>query len=238
MTQLYLKLDHIAGLRSAGGGREPEPAVAASLAELEGVGGITIHLHSDRSTVHLRDIQVLKETLSVPLNLELTPSMKNRQHALDLRPDSITLIKEPMDVRADRWPLDMGDRDPISTFIEPLKDGDILSSLLVKPSIDSVRWAGRIGPDILMLDTSSFALAKTTKEKHDLFQTLQDCVRLGRKLNMDIHAGGGLGYRNVSQIAQLNISSIHVGHAVVARAVMVGMAKAVRDLIAAMGKEA
>ena len=123
--QLYVKLDHVAGLRSAGGGREPEPSIAASLAELEGAKGITLHLHSDRATVQLRDIRVLLETLSIPLNLELSISTKNRQHAFDLRPAAITLVREPMDVKADRWPLEVEDKGGVASFIEALKEADI-----------------------------------------------------------------------------------------------------------------
>jgi len=235
-VKLFLKVDHIAGLRTAGGAREPEPAVAASLAELEGVEGITIHLHQDRASVQLRDVQVLKETLSVPLNLELAPSTKNRQHAFDLRPDSVTLVQEPHDVRADRWPLNQDDREQVNTFVKSLREADIVPSMLVKPSIDAVRWAHRMNTEIIMIDTTAFTQAKTSHEQKKLFEKLSDCARLSRKLGMSVHIGGGIGYRNIAMLGQLKVDAIHVGYSIVARSVLVGIPKAVRDMMAALEK--
>lgn len=229
--KLFLKLDHMAGLRSAGGGREPEPVVGAALAELEGVGGITIHLHQDRSNVQLRDVQVLKETLSAPLNLELAPSMKNRQHAFDLRPQIITLVREPRDVHADRWPLDKEDGDQITSFIESLEEADIIPSVLIKPSVDAVRWANRLKTSNIMIDTTTYCHAKTDKEMSSLYEKLYDCIRIGHKLGMEVHAGGGIDYRNVGRLAQLPLDAIHIGHGIVGRAVLVGMSKAVCDML-------
>ncbi len=232
--KLYLKVDHVAGMRSAGGGREPEPAVAAALAELEGIEGVTIHLHSDRAYVKLRDIQVLKETLSVPLNLELAASNKNREHAFDLRPQSVTLVQEPKDVKSDRWPLDGKEREPVGAFVSALKEADILPGLLVKPSIDAVRWAHKVGAAVAVIDTVPFTQAKTRKEQEDQYRRLSDCVRLCTKLGMEPHAGGGIDYRNIQYVAKLPFVALHVGHAIVARSLLVGIREAVSDMLSLM----
>ena len=235
--QLYVKLDHVAGLRSAGGGREPEPSIAASLAELEGAKGITLHLHSDRATVQLRDIRVLLETLSIPLNLELSISTKNRQHAFDLRPAAITLVREPMDVKADRWPLEVEDKGGVASFIEALKEADIRAGVMIRPEIDAVRWAHKIGAQIIVIDTTSYAMAKTITEQTAQIARLTDCVKLGGKLGLETHASGGINTRNLGELARLRFAVVHIGHALVARALLVGMSRAVRDIIEQIEKE-
>jgi pyridoxine 5-phosphate synthase len=235
-VKLFVKLDHICTLRSAGGGREPEPVVAAALAELEGVAGVTLHLHQDRSQVQLRDVQVLKETLSVPLNLELAPSIKNRQHALDLRPEMVTLIQEPRDVRDDRWPLDVADKESVSGFVSAVGDAETKLGIFVKANIDSVRFAQRMKADIVCIDITTLAQAKSGRERDELYERLSDCVRLAGKLGMKVHCGGGVDYRNINLLARLPFDVLHVGHAIVARAIMVGMARAVRDMLSEIEK--
>lgn len=235
-VRLFVKLDHICGLRSAGGGREPEPVVAASLAELEGVAGVTLHVHQDRSQVQLRDVQVLKETLSVPLNLELAPSIKNRQHALELRPQAVTLIQEPRDVRDDRWPLDLAEKEGIAGFMAATEDAGLEIGLFVKANIDTVRFAQRMKADIVVFDTLTLAQTKPGRERDELFDRLNDCVRLAKKLGMRAHAAGGIDYRNIGLLASLPLDVVHVGHAIAARAIMVGMARAVRDMLSEIEK--
>jgi len=235
-VRLYFKLDHVAHLRSTGGGKEPEPAVAASLAELEGASGITIHLHQDRSSVQIRDVQVLKETLSVPLNLELSPGLKNKQNAFDLRPDSVTLVQEPKDVKSDRWPLNSDNKEAIASMIQELEEADIISALLIKPSIDSVRWAHRLKSRIVTLDTTVYSRAKTEKEIKILSNNISDCVRLGKKLGMEVHAAGGIDYRNISGLSRLSLDAVHIGYGIVARSMLVGVTKAVGDMMYRMEK--
>lgn len=234
--KLFFKLDHIAWLRFAGGGKEPEPAVAASLAELEGASGITIHLHQDRANVQIRDVQVLKETLSVPLNLELSPSLKNKQNAFDLRPHSVTLVQEPKDVKTDRWPLNMDEKDILAPMIAELSEAEIVPALLIKPSIDAVRSAHRMRARIITLDTTVYSRAKTEKEIRILTDSITDCVRLGQKLGMEVHAAGGINYRNISDLATIKLDAVHIGYSIVARSMLVGVARAVKDMISRMEK--
>lgn len=232
--KLYFKLDHVATLRQAGGGKEPEPVVAAALAELEGIGGITIHLHADRGNVKLRDVQVLKETLRVPLNLELAPLVKNRQHALDLRPDTLTLVQEPRDVHTDRWPVSVEDRDQLAAFVKSVHEGGLNTAVLVRPQVEAIRLVHKLGVSTLMLDSTAYALTKTPAENDAAFEQLADGVRLGQKLGMEVHVGGGLDYHNLARVASLPVSAVHVGYALVARALLVGVSRAasqMRELI-------
>ena len=236
--KLYFKLDHIATVRSAGGGKEPEPVVAAALAELSGIGGITIHLHADRGNVKLRDVQVLKETLSVPLNLELAPIAKNRQHAFDLRPDLVTVVAEPKDVHADRWPVSLEEREHVGAFVKSVGEADLRVGVLVRPTVEAIRFVHKSGAPVLMLDTTAYAMAKSQSENAAAFELLSDCARLGRKLGLSVHLGGGLDMHNIERLASLPIEAMHVGYAIVARSIFVGVGQATRQMIELIEKAA
>jgi len=230
-VKLYFKLDHVAGLRTAGGGREPDPAIAAALAELEGVDGLTIHLHADRAAVLPRDIQVLKETLTAPLNLELAPTGKNREFAFDQRPHMVTLVQEPKDVRADRAPLEETDRDQATVFLSALKDAGIRGAAFIRPTIDAVRWSNRLQAEIIVLDSSAYTAIRNDRDQREHLSRLADAAKLAAKLGMEVHAAGGIDYRNVSALAALPIAAVHVGHGLTARALLVGIGQAVRDFL-------
>lgn len=236
--RLFVKLNPVAELRAAGNGLAPDPAIAAAQCELAGADGITMHLSAERLALNLRDVQLVKEIFTGPTNLELAPSLKNRERALELRPYSVTLVDEPSEGQFDRWPLDESLKDSVTGFISALKDADIRAGVFIKPSIDALRWASRVDADIAVIDVGGLGLADSKKESISLFESLMDCARLGAKLNMEIHATGGIGYRNLDDFTCLSFSALHVGHALAARAMMLGYGNAVETMLNSIAKAA
>ncbi len=229
--ELYLKLDPIARLRRDGGGREPNPLAAAMQADLGGVHGLTVHLRPEHSPIQVSDIRILKEAMAIPLNLEIEATNRNRQEAFTLRPDSVTLVRDPRDDAADRWPVDGEESEPAASFCQALADADIRPGAFIKAALDSVKWASRVGARFVILDTTVFNRAKSVRERDRIRETLFDCARLAGKLGMDAHLAGGVDYRNMGDLLGLPVQCLHVGNALAARAVLVGMERAVERML-------
>jgi len=231
-VRLDIKLDGVAVLRAAGDGAKPDPAVAASLVELAGADGVTMHLHSDRSTIKMRDLQVIRETVGIPLNLELAVLEKMREHALELHPSMVTMVAEPLDVTSDRNVLELAKvRDLASSFAGHLKDSAIGSCVFIPAELEAVKLAKRFNADMVMLDTTPFTRADKGRSREHELQLLENALRLARKLDMGVRFGGGISYNNAEALAQLKPDTIVVGHGVMARAILMGIDRAVGEMV-------
>ena len=236
MTILFAALDHLAGLRHAGGGRDPDPAIAAALAELAGAGGVSFTCRRDPSGVGERDLRLLRELTRTALNACLPPQEEFLKLALDVRPDLVTLIPEGPEHPGVGRGLDMEDRrSELSPIIQTLRAAGIAVSVLLDPAPAQVKAAHRAGVDAVWLSTGGLSwvgdLAAHTAE----FEGLVNAAKVGHKLRIAIHAGGGLGYQTVGAVARIQeIEAIHIGHSLIARAALVGMGEAVRELLRAM----
>lgn len=236
MARLGVNIDHVATLRQARRASEPDPVHAAVLAELGGAQGITVHLRSDRRHMQDRDVEILKQVVKTRLNIELAATQEMVRTALTVRPDQVTLVPERREEITTEGGLDVVlNSVQIKPTVRTLRDGRIRVSLFVDPDLEQVKQAHRVDAEAVEINTASYSEAQDERSRGAALQKVVDAARLGRKLGLEVHAGHGLSYRNVRPVAMLpEISELNIGHNVVARAVLVGMERAVREMLEAM----
>jgi pyridoxine 5-phosphate synthase len=233
MAILFVGLDHLAALRQAGVARDPDPVIAAGLAELAGAGGITITLGRERTGMQERDLRLLRETARAPLNVCLPPQDEWVKLALAVRPDLVTLVPETREGLGAERGLDVEDRrGELARIIEMLKSAGIPLSVLVEAAPGQVKAAQRAGTAAVQLHTGRFCWADNPAARAAELDRLVNAAKLAHKLGLTVHAGGGLGPETLGEIAPIaEIGAVHVGHAFIARALLVGISEAVRHLL-------
>lgn len=231
--RLGVNVDHVATLRQARRAIYPDPVTAAALAEAAGAGQITIHLREDRRHIQDRDLKLLRETCQTVLNLEMAATQEMVKIAYEVKPDLVTLVPERREELTTEGGLDVaGQRDALAQVIRHLKDGEIQVSLFIDPDLDPVRAAHRLNADRVELHTGRYCEARNGRERSRELTRVVDAARAAGKLGLGVAAGHGLNYENVEAIARIEeIDELNIGHAIVARAVLVGMDRAVRDMI-------
>lgn len=237
MTQrLGVNVDHVATLRQARKTQYPDPVTASALAELAGADQITIHLREDRRHIQDRDLRILRETCQTILNLEMAASGEMIKVAYEYKPDMVTLVPERREELTTEGGLDVNSqRDMIAKLIKNLKDGDILVSLFIDPDLDQVRASHKVNADRIEIHTGRYAEARNEKERARELSRIVDAAKSAAKLGMGVAAGHGLNYENVKPIARIaEIDELNIGHAIVARAVLVGFERAVREMLELM----
>jgi pyridoxine 5-phosphate synthase len=232
MAELGVNIDHVATVRQARRTTEPDPVWAATLAQLGGADGITLHLREDRRHIQERDLRVLRETVTVKLNLELAASDEIVAIACQTRPDQATLVPEKREEVTTEGGLDLlANRASIERAISQLRTSGIAISLFLDPESRQIEAAASLGADAVELHTGQYALAENAESQAQEIARLREAGRQVRSLGMVLHAGHGLTYRNVKPIAALEgISELNIGHSIVARALMVGFEQAVREM--------
>ena len=232
MIKLGVNVDHVATVRQARRTVEPDPVVAAALAELAGADGITIHLREDRRHIQDRDLKLLKETVRTHLNLEMAVSEEIIEIALKYRPDQATLVPEKRQEVTTEGGLDVPrNRDPLSRAIARLKDAGIMVSLFVDPAPEVIRACAEIGADAVELHTGCYANAGTEKEREHELELLKEAANLAEKKGLKVIAGHGLTYFNIRPITTIKqLEEVNIGHSIISRAVLVGMERAVREM--------
>ncbi|MEC4675912.1 MAG: pyridoxine 5'-phosphate synthase [Nitrospirota bacterium] len=231
MMILGVNVDHIATLRQARLGVEPEPVMAATLAILGGADGITVHLREDRRHINDRDLDLLKSFVPVELNLEMAATKEIVKIAVKRRPDMVTLVPEKRNELTTEGGLDMRkSRKSIKNAIKTLKDSGITVSLFINPSEEDIEISKETGADMVEIHTGSYSNEKGAKQEKELLRVIKSVAKaidIGLKAN----AGHGLNYINVSRIAEIDgISGLYIGHSIISRAVLVGMERAVREM--------
>jgi len=231
MAELGVNIDHVATVRQARRTYEPDPVWAAVLAELGGADGITIHLREDRRHIQDRDLRVLRETVTVKLNLELATSPEILALACQLRPDQATLVPEKRAEVTTEGGLDVVQhRAAVTCALEQLQAAGIVVSLFLDPEPSQIEAAAAMGADAVELHTGQYALATGATRPVQL-AALVAAGRRVRELGMTLHAGHGLNYHNVKPIARIEgMQELNIGHSIVARALMVGLERAVREM--------
>ncbi len=232
MVTLGVNVDHIATIRQARGGNEPDPVHAAVLAELAGARGITAHLREDRRHMQDRDIYLLKQTVTSHLNLEMAHTTEMVQTALDVCPYMVTLVPEKREERTTEGGLSVRGRErDLAKSIESFRENNILVSLFIDPDIHQIRSGAKTGATHVELHTGYYANAHG-KAKQDELLRLQDAAIAAHKLGLVVNAGHGLNYLNVTPVAELDhIEELNIGHSIIARASLVGIDSAVRDML-------
>jgi pyridoxine 5-phosphate synthase len=232
MAELGVNIDHVATLRQARRTYEPDPIWAAAEAELGGADGITIHLREDRRHIQDRDLELLRQTVSVKLNLELAATSEIVAIACRVKPDQATLVPERREEVTTEGGLDVvGNRQAVAAAISKMRDAGIYVSLFLNPDPKQLDLAKSLGAMAVELHTGSYANAKTGKPQEAELAKLIAAGKQIREAGLALHAGHGLNYRNVRPIVTIEgMHELNIGHAIVARAVFVGMREAVREM--------
>ena len=232
MAELGVNIDHVATVREARKTNEPDPVWAAVLAELGGADGITLHLREDRRHIQERDLRVLRETVAVKMNLELACEEKVIAIACQTRPDQVSLVPEKREEVTTEGGLDVvGTASKVTKTVERLREAGIIVSLFVDPRLDQIEAAREVGAQAVELHTGQYALARPGDDQRAQLEVLCRASSRAVELGLTLHAGHGLTYRNVKPVAAIpDMCELNIGHSIVARAVMVGMERAVREM--------
>lgn len=232
MSELGVNIDHVATLRQARRTYEPDPVWAAAAAELGGADGITIHLREDRRHIQDRDLEVLRKTVSVKLNLELASAKEILDIACRVKPDQATLVPERREEVTTEGGLDVVTHQKSTAgAVKQLRDAGIYVSLFLDADPRQLEMAKTLGADAVELHTGQYALAKPGPAREAELAKLVAGGKQIRSLGMALHAGHGLNYVNVGPIAAItDMHELNIGHAIVARSVFVGFQQAVREM--------
>jgi pyridoxine 5-phosphate synthase len=236
MATLGVNVDHIATIRQARGGREPDPVAAATLAEIAGAHGITAHLREDRRHIQDRDIYLLKQIVTTRLNLEMAATPDIIKIAIDVLPFMVTLVPERREERTTEGGLTVAGKErDLSAALESFRNNNILVSLFIDPDIQHIKAAKRLGATHIELHTGYFANAKG-QACIDELERLRDAAMVARKIGLRVNAGHGLNYYNVASVAGIDgMEELNIGHSIISRALLVGMDRAVVDMLALIG---
>lgn len=232
IMRLFVNLDHVATVRQARRTDEPDPVRAAVLAELGGADGITVHLREDRRHIQDRDVRLLMETARTGVNLELAAASEVVELACAWRPRQATLVPEKREEVTTEGGLDLsaGNRTLLAAALERLGTVGVRTSLFIDPDDAAIRASADLGVDAVELHTGEYANARG-EERLEQLARLTRGASLARKLGLDVHAGHGLTYENVTPVAAIpELEELNVGHSIVSRAVFTGMEAAVREM--------
>lgn len=237
-ARLGVNVDHVATLRQARRTIYPDPVEAAMIAERAGADQITVHLREDRRHIQDRDVSILRQTLKTELNLEMAAAQEMVKLSLELRPDTVTLVPERRQELTTEGGLDVAaQKDSLKGTIKLLRDADIRVSLFIDPDLDQVRAAHKLDAHAIEIHTGRYAEVRGAAARKNELGRILDCAKMAQKLGMFVAAGHGLHYANTLDIARIQeISELNIGHSIVARAVIDGMEKAVRDMLAIMAE--
>jgi pyridoxine 5-phosphate synthase len=232
MAQLGVNIDHVATVRQARRTYEPDPVWAAALAELGGADGITIHLREDRRHIQDRDLRLLRETVTVKLNLEMACADEVVAVACSQRPQQATLVPECREEVTTEGGLDvLSQKSKVGEVITRLHDAGIVVSLFLDADERQIESARDLGADAVELHTGQYALAVHGRPQQAELEKLQRGAAHIVECGMTLHAGHGLTYRNVGPVARISqMCELNIGHSIVSRALMVGFQQAVREM--------
>ncbi len=230
--RLAVNIDHIATLREARKARQPEPVAAALIAETAGAQGITVHLRGDRRHIKERDLELLRQTLATKLNVEMAVTADMARVALQVRPDQVTLVPERPQELTTEGGLDVVlQAAAVQDFVRQMHDAGIRVSIFLDPDGAQVRKAKAVGADAVEINTGRYAEARDASVAGELARIVE-AARLAARHELEVLAGHGLNYTNVIAIAAITeIAELNIGHSIVARAALVGMDRAVRDMV-------
>ncbi len=234
MARVAINVDHVATVRQARLASEPDPVIAAALAELAGAQGIVVHLREDRRHIQDRDVEILRRTVKTKLNLEMAATEEMVKIALRIRPEVVTLVPEKRQELTTEGGLDVAlHEQPLKDVIKKLHDGNMAVSLFINADSSLIKTAHRLEADYVELHTGTFAEAKTFTSRQEEFERVLMAAKLANKLGLGVHAGHGVDYRNVLWLRKISeIEEFSIGHAVIARAVLTGLERAVQEIIA------
>ncbi|MEA1929220.1 MAG: pyridoxine 5'-phosphate synthase [Candidatus Auribacterota bacterium] len=232
MIKLGVNIDHVATIREARKGKEPDPVWAGALAELAGADIITIHLREDRRHIHDRDLRLLKETVQTKLNLEMADTEEIVGIALEVHPEQVTLVPEKREEVTTEGGLDVrGNLSSLQESVKRFREAGILVSFFIDPVEDQLQASREAGVQFVELHTGSYANAVGEEAVSKELEKLMAAARRGGEMGLRINAGHGLNYLNVKPILSLpHLEELHIGHSIISRAVFVGLDRAIREM--------
>lgn len=235
--RLGVNIDHVATLREARKTVEPDPVAAAVAAEMAGADQITVHLREDRRHIQNRDVRMIREVAKTALNLEMAATAEMQEIALALRPDSVCIVPERREEITTEGGLNLTDAPAsLGDMVATLKDAGIFVTAFLSPDTKHIQEAARFRFDAVEIHTGAYANASRLKLEQEL-KRVKDAAGAIRHLGMHVHAGHGLNYHNIGAMLDVPaLEEVNIGHAILARAVFVGIDRAVRDMLAALGR--
>jgi len=233
VAKLGLNIDHVATVRQARGGVEPDPVAAAAIGELAGAEGITIHLREDRRHIQDRDLELLRRTVKTKLNLEMAATQEMVRIALTVKPEQVTLVPEKRQELTTEGGLDVIlNLKTITDAVKRLRDNGINVSLFVDPHQEQIKAASKSGADYIEIHTGAYAESFGTAAMGHEIEKIDTAIKLAAKVGLGINAGHGLNYVNIKPVAAIGgIEEYNIGHSIISRAVLVGLDRAVRDMV-------
>ena len=245
MTRLNVNIDHIATIRQARQTNEPNPVSAAVICELAGADGITTHLRSDRRHIQDHDLIALKQVIITHLNLEMAATDEMVEIATRVKPDVVTLVAErPQEITTEGSLDVISQRKQVQSAIAKLKGAGIVVGLFIDPDIKQIKMAARLEVYQIEICTAQYAhlnehpgdaTVRRTGEIEAEARRIGAAARLASKAGLKVAAGHGLTYRNIASIARIpEIEEFNIGHNIIARSALVGLDRAVREMIAAI----
>ncbi|WP_027371581.1 pyridoxine 5'-phosphate synthase [Desulfovermiculus halophilus] len=233
MPDLIVNVDHIATIRQARLAHEPDPVHAAHHAELGGAHGIIVHLREDRRHIQDRDVRLLTQTLGTKLHLEMAATREMQDIALQAKPHIVCLVPEKRQELTTEGGMNLlGRETELQEYLQPLHQADITSSLFIDPDPDQIKAAAEIEAEYIELHTGHFADAETRAGRDRELDRIKEGLALAHNLGLKVNLGHGLTYANIHAFAHMpGVSEFSIGHSIVARASLVGMERAVRDML-------
>jgi pyridoxine 5-phosphate synthase len=235
--RLAVNIDHIATIREARKSDEPDPVAAAAICELAGAQGITVHLRGDRRHIQDRDVEILTRTVATHLNIEMAASPEMVRVAQTIKPHQVTLVPERRDELTTEGGLDVVlHSSNIDKTIRQLLDAGMDVSIFVDPDLEQLRQCQKLRAPKVEINTGKFAeaFARRGGWQSELEKVIT-AAKAARKMGLGVLAGHGLNYRNIDSIAALtDIEELNIGHSIIARAALVGLERAVREMVALM----
>jgi pyridoxine 5-phosphate synthase len=232
MPRLSVNIDHIATIRQARKGIEPDPVAAAMIAELAGADGIIAHLREDRRHIQDRDLKLLREIVQTKLNLEMAATDEMQRIALAVKPNITTLVPEKRQELTTEGGLEVVSRVSfLKEYIGHLQQGGITVSLFIDPDEKQIAASKKTGADWVEIHTGAYANARAGKDREQELVKVVEGARLAASLGLRVGAGHGLNYVNVQRIASIpEVEELNIGHSIISRAALLGLERAVREM--------
>ncbi|MFC1650101.1 pyridoxine 5'-phosphate synthase [Candidatus Latescibacterota bacterium] len=233
MAYLSVNIDYVAVIRESRKTDEPDPVFAAGIVELAGAHGITVHLREDRRHIVDRDVEILRKVVRLPFNLEMAVTDEMLAIASDIVPDQVTIVPEKREEITTEGGLDViGNKEKISEALKVMKEKGIVTSLFIDPDLRQIELSKEIGAVCVELHTGEYANAKKSTDSDMHCDTLAKAAGFAGETGLEVHAGHGLTYNNVKRISDISeIKGFYIGHSIMARAVYVGLNRAVKDML-------
>lgn len=236
--KLAINVDHIATIREARQSDEPEPVLAALLAEQAGAEGIVCHIRSDRRHIKERDLRLFRETVKTKLNIEMAATEEMKRIALEINPDVVSLVPETPEELTTEGGLDViSNEKQLRPHINELRNAGIKISIFVDPNLKQIEACHKLGVDLIEINTGKYADLKPGEERQKALDEIRKAAEHGHSMGLEIHAGHGMDYKNILPVAAIpEITEFSIGFSIVARSAIVGIEKAVKEMVALIEK--